>query len=331
MKTSKIILLLSSAFIIGCSTDNEMESAITNKATKKETMTLESKRAINSSFKKFLLQTGTALHETYDNFEFVLGDYNNDHEPDLFAIKKSRTGTKSTEIHVLNGANKFKSFLLHTGTALHETSSNFEFLLGDYNNDRKPDLYAIKKSRTGTKSTEIHILNGADNFQSFLLQTGTALHETSSNFEFALGHYNNDYKPDLYAIKKNRTGTKSTEIHVLNGANNFKSFLLQTGTALHETSSNFEFVVGYYNYDRKPDLYAIKKNRTGTKSTEIHILNGANNFQSFLKQTGTVLHETSSNFKFLLGLYNSGARPDIYAIKKNRTGSKSTEVHVFGQ
>ena len=252
----------------------------------------------NNNYKSFLLQTGTALHETGNNFTIKSGDYNGDGYIDLYAIKKSNTGTNSTEIHVLNGKNNFQSFLLQTGTVLHKTGSNFDFEIGDYNRDGHLDLYAIKKTNTGTNSTEIHVLNGKNKFQSFLLQTGTILHETGSNFDFEIGDYNRDGHLDLYAIKKTNTGTNSTEIHVLNGKNKFQSFLLQTGTILHETGSNFDFEIGDYNRDGHLDLYAIKKTNTGTKSTEIHVLNGENKFQKFILQTGTILHETGSNFEF---------------------------------
>jgi hypothetical protein len=45
---------------------------------------------------QFRLQTGTALHETGDNFAFSVLPHG-----DLMAIKKSGTGTKSTEVHIL--------------------------------------------------------------------------------------------------------------------------------------------------------------------------------------------------------------------------------------
>lgn len=50
----------------------------------------------------FVLQTGTPLHETDDTFDFAVGDWNRDGRPDLFAIKKSNTGSKSTEVHVIS-------------------------------------------------------------------------------------------------------------------------------------------------------------------------------------------------------------------------------------
>ena len=96
----------------------------------------------------FSEQTGTALHETGDNFAFgVLPN------GDVVAIKKSDTGTKSTEVHILDAKSGYKKFRVQTGTALHETGDNFAFGVLPYG-----AVVAIKKSDTGTKSTELHVL-----------------------------------------------------------------------------------------------------------------------------------------------------------------------------
>ncbi len=118
------------------------------------------------------LHIKTALQETGDNWEFLLGDFNNNGILDLYYIQKYNNQSNSTEVHILDGNDNFQSFLLQTGTALHETGNNWEFLLGDHNNNGILDLYCIN---TQSNSTEVHILNGNDTFQSFLLQTGTAL------------------------------------------------------------------------------------------------------------------------------------------------------------
>lgn len=201
----------------------------------------------------FLLQTGTALHQTDDTFEFALAG-----NGDLFAFKKSNTGTGSTEVHVLSAASTYQQFILQTGTALHQTGSDFQLLLAP-----NRDLFAIKKRGTGTNSTEVHVLSAASGYQQFVLQTGTALHETDATFEFALAS-----NRDLVAIKKSNTGTRSTEVHVLSAASGYRQFVLQTGTVLHETGSNFTFDV-----TAARDLFAIKKSATGTGSTEVHIVN----------------------------------------------------------
>ena len=264
----------------------------------------------------------TILHQTGNNFSFLLGDYNHNGYLDLYAIKKSKTGTNSTEIHILNGKNNFKSWILQTGTILHETGENWEFCLGDYNKDGFVDLFGIKKFETGTNSTEIHILSGKNNFQSFLLQTGTILHETGDSWAFCLGDYNNDGYLDLFAIKKNQTDSNSTEIHILSGKNSFQSFLLQTKTILDETDDSWDFSVSKYLGQGNKDLYAIKKNKTDSNSTEVYILSGKNNYQSSILQTRTSLHENGENFNFFAYKHN------LYAIKKDGN-SNSTEVYCL--
>lgn len=247
----------------------------------------------------------------------------------LYVISKSQTGTNRTEVHILNGANKYRQWLLHTGTPLEMTGDNFKFLIADYNRDGVSDVIVIKKSDTGTNRTEVHVLSGASNFQSWLLHTGTPLEMTWSNFDFAMGDYNRDGVPDLIIIKKSDTGTNSTEVHVLSGASKFQSWLLHTGTHLQRTGDTFDFTMGDYNRDGYPDLVVLSKMWTGTGRTEVHILNGANKFQSWLVQTGTPLHETGDNFDFTMGDYNRDGTPDLVIIKKNDSGTNSTEVHVL--
>ncbi len=126
--------------------------------------------------------------------------------------------TKGLEVHVLDGANNFQSFVLQTGTPINQAdAANFAFGVGDFNRDGSPDLYCIKHSNTGTKSLEVHILNGADKFQSFLLQTGTPINQTdAANFAFAVGDFNHDGIADLYCMKFNNTGTNRLEVHIVN-------------------------------------------------------------------------------------------------------------------
>ena len=169
-----------------------------------------------------------------------------------------------------------------------------------------PDLVAIKKSNTGSSSTEVHILSGSSNFGQYILQTGTGLHETDGTFDFDLADWDRDGKPDLVAIKKSNTGSSSTEVHILSGSSNFGQYILQTGTGLSEADGNFDFQVGDWDRDGILDLIAIKKDQTSTRSTEVHILSGQTNFADFILQTGTALHEASDNFAFCLQRLGSG-------------------------
>jgi hypothetical protein len=261
------------------------------------------------NYQRVLLHTGTALHETDNTFAFALAP-----NRDLFAIKKSHTGTNSTEVHVLSAVSNYQEFVLRTGTALHETDDTFAFALAP-----NRDLFVIKKNRTGTNSTEVHVLSAVSNYQEFVLRTGTALHETDDTFVFALAP-----NCDLFAIKKNRTGTNSTEVHVLSAVSNYQEFVLRTATALHETDDTFAFVLA-----PNRDLFTIKKSRTGTNSTEVHVLSAASNYQEFVLRTGTALHETDDTFAFGLVYWNADFAIDLMAIKKSNTGTHSTEVHIL--
>ena len=264
----------------------------------------------------FTLHTGTCLHRTGNSFEFLVGDYNRNGKADVYCISKNGTGSRTTEVHIMNGENNFQNFLLQTGTALHETDGNWQFCLGDYNRDGHLDLYCINKRNTGSHTTEVHILSGRNNFQSFLLHTGTGLHETDDNWKFALGDFNGDGHLDLYCICKRNNGTRTTEVHILGGRNNFQDFIMHTGSGLHETGENWDFGVSGKN------LVCISKSGTGTKTTEVHTLDGNNNFQNFLLHTGTKLHETGDDFAFYV--YGD----TLFAFSK-QGGSNSTEVHCL--
>jgi hypothetical protein len=253
----------------------------------------------STTYQSFSLHKATALHKTGtgSDWKFRLGDYNGDGKQDLYAIYKMGLSGK-TEVHVLNGADQFQTYLLHAATVLHQTGTDelWVFELGDYNADGKPDLYAINRQGTSGK-TEVHILNGANKFQSYLLHAATALGTTGKDFSwrFDLGDYNRDGKSDLYCIARVRVSGK-TEVHVLNGANGFQSFLLHQATALAQTGTlnDWDFKLGDFNRDSAPDVYAIKKLGTSGK-TELHVLNGANAFQSYLLHTATPLGTTGSD------------------------------------
>jgi hypothetical protein len=277
----------------------------------------------------FLTQTGTGLPETNQNFKFLVADWNNDNALDLIAVKKTATGTKKTEVHILSGSSGFKSFLLQTGTGLHQTDQTFDFQMSDWDRDGKLDLFAIKKSGTGSRKTEIHILSGASNFQNFIFQSGTALQETDQRFDFQVADWNQDNKPDLIAIQKSGTGTNSTELHVLSGASNFGTFLLQTGTALHETPANFEFFVTNWDQDNALDLVAVKKAETASNKTEVHVLSGVDNYDQFILQTYTALHTTNENWSFAITDFDRDSKKELFSIARKNTGTKTTEVHIL--
>ena len=253
---------------------------------------------------RFALQTATALPETPSDYSFCIGP-----NRDLFAIKRAGTGTGTTEVHILSAASGYQQFSMQTGTALQETPAGFDFGIGS-----NGDIFAIQRVGTGSGTTEVHILSAASGYQQFSLQTGTALQETPSGFDFGIGS-----NGDIFAIQRVGTGSGTTEVHILSAASGYQQFSLQTGTALQETPSGFAFGIG-----PNGDIFAIQRIGTGTGTTEAHVLSAASGYQQFSLQTGTALHETPSGFDF-----GVGANGDVFAIQRWATGSGTTEVHVL--
>lgn len=290
------------------------------------------------AFQRFLLQTGTPISQAdaAANFDFAVGNFRGDQVPDLFCLKKKSAGSGRLEVHVLSGAAGYQSFLLQTGTPVTQAdaAANFAFAVGDFNRDGIVDLYCVKRSNTGSGKLEVHILNGASNYQNFLLQTPTPIAVAdAANFVFAVGDFNNDGIADLFCLKRTNAASGRLEVHVLNGATNFQSFLLQTGTpiAAADAAANFAFAVGEFNRDGRQDLICLKKTNTGTGKLEAHILSGANNYQSFLLQLGCAISsaDAAANFVFAAGDFNRDGVADVYALKRTNSGTGRLEVHIL--
>lgn len=287
----------------------------------------------NITVEGFIDEAGTILPETGSNWRFTSSDYNKDGYDDIVAIKQSSTGTNSTEVHILNGSNNFASYLLEVGTPLSVTDETWDFDMADYNNDGYDDLYCILKDFSGSGKMEAHILDGANNFQSWLQQTTTTLNSASNylDWSFIVGDYNQDNNPDLYGVLKNSTGSGSTEVHILNGANNFQSAIIDIVTPIGcFPDANTKFLLNTNKPSNcQPDLVWVFKNNTGTASTEIHVLSGSSSYQSFIKELGTIIPETDDTWDFVLADHNLDNYQDFVGIKKQNTGTLSTEVHIL--
>ena len=246
-----------------------------------------------SNYKTLILTASTGLGPTGSNgaWAFGMGDYNGDGTLDLYAIKKPGASGR-TEVYVLNGVGGYTSVLLQKATALAATGidQRWIFRVGDYNRDGKLDLYAIDRKGASGK-TEIHVLNGADNFATFLAHRTSALPATGADYtwRFELGDYNRDGILDVYGISKMAASGK-TEVHVLDGASGFTVFSARVATAMSRSGSDnsWDFKLGDYNKDGIVDLYAIFK-MGGSGFTEAHVMDGKGNFVTYLAHVATVL------------------------------------------
>lgn len=330
-----------------------------------------------SEYTDFKLHKQTSLEETDSSWEFGLSDYDSDGIPDLYCIKKQGESNK-TEVHVLGGGSDYHDYKLHIATVLDKTDQNFKFLIGDgkfniyvikrqgatntevwnlmmsseeylentetelgfnigtvlgeanadyafavgdYNNNTIPDVFVIKKKAAGR--TNVHILNGATRYQSYIIERALPIGATDENSEFRVADYNNDGILDLYWIEKHAGG--KTRLHILDGSTQFQSFLLQTDIPLGETNLDTNFQVGDYNGDNKPDLYFIKKQAEG--KTEVHVLSGSSGYQQFILHKRTPLNSVGEDVEFGLSDYNGDGKLDLYCM--NKQGSNGTELYIL--
>lgn len=267
------------------------------------------------------MQVESALEKTDSTYQFIVGDYNGDSIQDIYCINKEGVKGK-TEVKILDGLSSYGSFSDEIETVLKSTDYNWDFKLADYNNDQKLDLFAICRNGASGQ-TELHILDGESKFQNFLLSTVVNLPNTTDRikYDFELGDYNKDGIVDLYMIDKQGASDK-TEVHILDGSDNFNTFLLHKATKLHSTDGSFEFEVAHYDDDDELDLIAI--NKKGKGSTELHVLSGKGNFEEFIVQLETPLHKVDSNFEFTADK-SSKNRAALYVIAKD--GTSKTEIH----
>lgn len=216
--------------------------------------------------------------------------------------------------------------ITNIGTGLHETGNEWTFEMRHWDSDSKLDLVSINR-RGGSNKTEIHVLDGASNYQSFSTHTATGLHQTDANWAFDVMHWDSDSSLDLVAINR-RGGSNSTEIHVLSGSSNHQNFSAHIATALHQTDSNWSFRAARWDSDSIPDLIAINRSG-GSGKTEVHVLDGASGYQSFSEHIVTGLHATDHTMEFDIAYWDTDSKLDLVAIKKAQTGTNSTEVHVY--
>ncbi|OGO32003.1 MAG: hypothetical protein A2Z16_16755 [Chloroflexi bacterium RBG_16_54_18] len=262
----------------------------------------------------------------------LMEDADNNGNADLYTVQKSGSQSGHSEIYILDGSTNFGSILRHQLSALPWTNDQWVFDMADYDNDGRPDLYTFHHFGTSSGSTEIHILSGASDYQSFLMSTTTSLPQsTPGSWVYQLGNFDQDGIPDLYAV--DRAGHSVVQVSVLSGASGYQaslgSYLTPIGNS--GTSGAWAYAISDYDQDYVSDLVVINKAMGSGAMTEISVLNGAANFQTYLfnEPTGLLKTGTDNSWVFFLRDHNRDEIPDLFAVNKIGGIQGKTAVHIL--
>jgi len=245
--------------------------------------------------------------------------------PSLTAIK--RAGRTGTEAHVLDGARAYAAWLSHTSVSLPATDQPaWTFRVADHDLDGVDDLYAIEH-RSGA-TVRVHVRDGASGYRTSLLDTATPLQvQDGRSWTFAVDDQDGDGIDDVYAIDgKGRTGT---EVHVLDGASDFRSWRLHAATALQRTDAGaWSLAVGDHDRDGVPDLYAVL-HRGATGRTEAHVLSGAAGFRRWISHSATPLGPTDpATRSFEIADVDGDGYDDLVTLERVGASGR-TELHAL--
>jgi kumamolisin len=289
----------------------------------------------------FLLETPTPITEQDANENFAayaIGPYSRDGRADLYCIKNKKTGSKSVEVHVLGNASDYQAFLLETGTPLTEAdalATYIGYLVADYDNDGNPDLFCLK-SRNTAGMLELHVLNGADGYRSYLAHLPTAIAQQDallSYCAFALGDYNGDGHVDLYCLRV-FSFFEHMEVHILSGASGYQSYLLKALTPIPTIEARKQytaFLLSDYNGDGRLDLWALKSGATASGMLEVDVLDGSKSYGAYLLRTPTPISASEAAADFTgygIGSYTKPGQLDLFCLKARDAATHRLELHV---
>ena len=163
------------------------------------------------NYQRRTVETGTMFALGMDGV-WQMADYDHDGILDLVFMKTGNTLSGMVEIYVASGVSNYQTQIVGTPTTFAlETDGTWQ--VADYDHDGTPDLVFIKTSNTNTGTVEVHVASGASNYQTRILDTGTAFApETDGRWQVA--DYDYDDIPDLIFIKTSNTNTGTVEVHV---------------------------------------------------------------------------------------------------------------------
>ncbi|GAA1651365.1 FG-GAP repeat domain-containing protein [Actinoplanes couchii] len=169
-----------------------------------------------SSFRRYLLPTGTVPAVTGDKHQFGVADWNGDGRPDLVIIQTAGTAGKKMEVQVLDGAANLQRHLTPTIVTSEPESPDRQVVVTEWTGDKKPDLVVVQRSTTTAGATQLTVLDGASGLQTVRSTFDTAP-GASAHLDILVTNWNDDKKPDVMMVQKTGTASGRAELVILGG------------------------------------------------------------------------------------------------------------------
>lgn len=257
-------------------------------------------------------------------------------DEDLYCLRRTGSPSGRIDLRVLDGGSGWRRFKREIPTRLlpSEEASYVAFGMGDYGARNQQDLFALKRGET---RLELHVLDSkparGNAYWDYLLEVGTPIRAAEvPDFDFFLGHYNGEGRPDLFCIKHRNTSHGKVEIHILSGTSKYQRFALQTETTL-PVDPNGALRYGVARFLRaagNSDVFALKP---GPSFLRVQVFDGTRGYRPLATEFETPLPAADvPNFDFRIGdSAQTALSGPLYCLKRRRTSHGKLEVHSIGR
>lgn len=250
-------------------------------------------------------------------------DYNRDGYPDLWAVDMRPDDGGDTQVWVFDG--RYPTQLMHfkqTTLPQQPIALNTAFAAGDYDGDKRPDLWLFHRRMDDSGTTALRILDIRGEILYDLLEdTPTVLPPLTDDVRFAIADYNRDGRLDIYAFIPDKA-TKKLYLKIVNGVN-FTTLLadVQTGFAAPGTYADVHFAAADYDDDGISDLWRIHPRAGSMGQPMVTVLDGAD-FLTPLADSELPLpasHTDMHLLGFVVADFNRDGTPDVWRVNR-KTG-----------
>ncbi len=253
------------------------------------------------------LTNRAAFRDQGPGWVYEVADRSGDGAPDLYQVGPDANGT--LEVTAAGARARFNRLGYRRSTEAGAGAD--DVLLGDHDNSGRPDLWLVR--RAGDR-IELDVYADADYFAERAARYVVPRRALATQ-EYALAHYDDDYRLDLVIIRRGR----HTLVEVWSGASNFTKRLVYDRTTIGRTTdaSRWTFAVGDYDVDGKPDVYAIDR----SSPTTLHIVpwrpGGSRHYDGPTVVVDTGISARTSA-RYMIGDYDGDGRDDLYVLDRRR-------------